>query len=94
MQVCTPVISSFSLPFKWLPHPLPIPEQLNIMHSSTKMGAKSVFFRSPVVFNSLENLEGEGILRAKMCKGKTVSLAGIFRTGMTFFIPGTFQYWP
>lgn len=51
----------------------------NIMHSSTKMGAKSVFFRSPVVFNSLENLEGEGIVRAKMCKGKTVSLAGIFK---------------
>lgn len=79
MQVCAQIIPPFSLPFKWLPRPLPIPEQLNIMHSSIKMGAKSVFFRSPVVFNSLENLEGEGILRAKMCKGKTVSLAGIFK---------------
>lgn len=52
MQVCVPIIPPFSLRFKWLPHPLPIPEQLNIMHSSIKMGAKSVFFRSPVVFNS------------------------------------------
>ena len=79
MQVCAQIIPPFSLPFKWLPRPLPIPEQLNIMHSSIKMGVKSVFFRSPVVFNSPENLEGEGILRAKMCKGKTVSLAGIFK---------------
>ena len=63
MQVCAPIIPPFSLPFKWLPRPLPIPEQLNIMHSSIKMGAKSVLFRSPVVFNSPENLEGGGDLK-------------------------------